>query len=115
MLRPLISLFAGLLALSAFASPALAQTAYPAMAEVSAARAARGLPPFIENQALTRAAQGAAQYRAARLISGHTANNFAFLPRGAQATAAGCAAWEPRMGWGSCFTYEGHRYGGAAW
>jgi hypothetical protein len=113
-MRSLITLFAGL-GLWAFASPARAQTAHAAMAEVRAARAARGLPPFIENRNLTRAAMSAARFRAARLIQGHTANNFAFLPRGAVARAAGCAAWEPALGWGSCCTYEGWRYAGAAW
>ena len=86
-----------------------------ALAEVNAARAQRGLPPYAEDTALTAAAEGAAEYRAAHLIAGHTANDFAFLPAGAPATAAGCAAWEPSLGWGSCATYESHSHAGAAW
>lgn len=86
-----------------------------ALDEVNAARARRGLPPYVEDAALTAAAEGAAAFRAAHLIAGHTANDFAFLPAGATATAAGCAAWEPGLGWGSCCTYDSHRYAGAAW
>ena len=86
-----------------------------ALDEVNATRAARGLPPYTEDPALTTAAEGVAEYRAAHLVAGHTANDFAFLPAGATATAAGCAAWEPSLGWGSCATYESHRYAGAAW
>lgn len=85
-----------------------------AIAEVNAARAARGLPPFIEDASLTRAAQAAATYRASALIEGHTGNDFQFLPAGATAAAAGCAAWEPSLGWGACCTYENWRVAGAA-
>ncbi|HEX5270890.1 MAG TPA: hypothetical protein VFW33_10400, partial [Gemmataceae bacterium] len=86
-----------------------------ALAEVNAARAARGLRPFVEDPKLTAAAEGAAEFRAARLITGHTANDFAFVPSGSSASAAGCAAWEPGLGWGSCCTYEQWTYAGAAW
>ena len=86
-----------------------------ALDEVNAARAQRGLPPYVEDPQLTAAAEGAAEYRAANLVAGHTSNDFAFLPAGATASAAGCAAWEPSWGWGSCCTYESHRYAGAAW
>lgn len=86
-----------------------------ALAEVNAVRAQRGLPPYTEDPALTTAAEGAAEFRAARLIAGHTANDFAFVPAGTNAAAAGCAAWEPSLGWGSCCTYESYRYAGAAW
>ena len=86
-----------------------------ALAEVNAARAARGLPPFVEDASLTAAAHGAARYRAANLMAGHTANDFAFVPSGSSASAAGCAAWEPGLGWGSCCTYERWTYAGAAW
>jgi hypothetical protein len=86
-----------------------------ALDEVNARRAQRGLPPFQEDAGLTAAAQGASEFRAARLIEGHTANDFQFLPPGAFATAAGCAAWPPEMGWGSCCSEEMHRYAGAGW
>ena len=86
-----------------------------ALDEVNAVRAARGLPPFVEDKGLTAAAEGAAAFRAARGTAGHTPSDFAFLPAGTTASAAGCAAWPPEMGWGSCCTYEAHRYAGAAW
>jgi hypothetical protein len=93
------------------ASPGSAE----ALDEVNAARAARGLPPFIRDAGLTAAAAGCAEFRAARLIAGHTANDFAALPPGAYATSAGCAAWEPGMGWGSCCTFDRYTYAGAAY
>jgi hypothetical protein len=86
-----------------------------AMGEVNAARAQRGLPPFERDEGLMAAAQAAADFRAARGIEGHTRNDFAFLPPGAHATAAGCAAWEPSWGFGSCCMYERWRVAGAAW
>jgi hypothetical protein len=86
-----------------------------ALAEVNAARAVRGLRPFILDDGLTKAALGAARFRAANRIAGHTANDFAYLPADAQATAAGCAAWHDSWGWGSCCTYESRTYAGAAW
>ncbi len=86
-----------------------------ALDEVNAARAARGLPPFAKDDQLTQAAIAAAKHRADYLMAGHTANDFAFLPAGASAHAAGCAAWEPSLGWGSCCTYEGYTYAGAAY
>lgn len=86
-----------------------------ALDEVNAARARRGLPPFQHDEGLTRAAQACAQYRADRLIEGHTSNDFAFLPAGSQAAAGGCAAWEPSWGWGSCCTYDRYAYAGAAY
>jgi hypothetical protein len=86
-----------------------------ALDEVNAARAARGLRPFVRDAGLTSAAAGCAEFRAARLIEGHTANDFAALPAGAHATGSGCAAWEPWLGWGSCCTYEGYTYAGAAY
>jgi len=86
-----------------------------ALAEVNAAREARGLRPFVSDPDLNLAARGAAQYRARYLMAGHTDNDFRFLPEGATASAAGCAAWEPSLGWGACCTYEGYTYAGAAW
>jgi hypothetical protein len=86
-----------------------------ALAEVNAVRAQRGLKPFSYDHDLYRAAAGCADFRAERLIAGHTANDFAALPPGASATAAGCAAWEPSWGWGACCTYDNYTYAGAAY
>lgn len=97
------------------ASPTFAAT--PALHEVNAARAARGLPPFAEDPALTAAAMSAADYRAAHRIAGHVSGNlgdFGFLPAGAHADAAGCGALEPSWGWGTCCTYERWTHAGAA-
>lgn len=90
-------------------------TGIEALDEVNATRAQRGLPPFQYDEGLTRAAQACAQFRADRLIQGHTSNDFAFVPAGSHAPAAGCAAWEPSMGWGACCTYDRYTYAGAAY
>ena len=47
-------------------------------------------------------------------MTGHC-DDFAALPPGSVASAAGCAAWHPSAGWGSCCTLENHRYAGAAY
>jgi uncharacterized protein YkwD len=86
-----------------------------ALDEVNAARAARGLRPYIRDNNLTSAATACAEFRAARLMAGHTSNDFAALPPGTSATSSGCAAWEPGFGWGSCCTYDGYTYAGAAY
>ena len=86
-----------------------------ALDEVNAIRTARGLRPYVRDGNLTSAATACAEFRAARLIAGHTSNDFAALPPGTSATSAGCAAWEPGFGWGSCCTYEGYTYAGAAY
>lgn len=86
-----------------------------ALDEVNAARAARGLPPYVRDPGLTQAAMTIAQQRAAQHIAGHTANDFAGLPAGSTAAVAGCAAWHPSMGWGSCATYDRYTFAGAAW
>jgi hypothetical protein len=83
--------------------------------EVNAKRAARGLRPFLRDEGLTQAARACAQFRAAHGLAGHTANDFAFVPAGAFATSAGCAACEAGWGWMSCCTYENYTYAGAAW
>ncbi len=88
---------------------------FNALEAVNDLRSRRGLRPFILDRGLTTAAQGAATFRAARRIAGHTSNDFSFLPSGSNASAAGCAAWEMSWGWGSCCTYENHTYAGAAW
>jgi hypothetical protein len=85
-----------------------------ALDEVNAARAARGLRPFVKDDSLTAGAMNVADFRAARLMAGHTGNDFAGLPAGGMATSAGCAAWEPSFGWGACCTYDNYTYAGAA-
>jgi hypothetical protein len=107
-----IVLFA-VLAFVSITGPALAGT--DALAEVNAARAARGLKPYIKDANLTAGAINVADFRAARLMAGHTSNDFSGLPEGCTATAAGCAAWEPSFGWGACCTYDNYTYAGAAW
>lgn len=91
------------------------QSSNDALSEVNAARARRGLRPFIQDQGLTVGAQRAAQTRAERGLSGHLPNDFAMLPPGTRASAGGCAAWNPGMGWGACGTFENYTYAGAAW
>ncbi len=86
-----------------------------ALADLNRQRAARGLKPYIEDPALTAAAEAAAQYRAARGIAGHTANDFAFLPPGAHASCAGCAANSAAYGYMACEVFGQHTYCGAAW
>ncbi len=83
--------------------------------EVNALRARKGMKPYLPDQGLTKAAYAAACYRAEHLIKGHTKNDFQFLPDGCQADAAGCAAWPPSAGWGSCCIYDRYTYAGAAW
>jgi hypothetical protein len=73
------------------------------------------LRPFIKCEGLTAGAIHVAEFRAERLIVGHTSNDFNGLPAGYWAPAAGCAAWAPYIGWGSCCTYENWRYAGAGW
>ena len=82
--------------------------------EVNAKRAGRGLRPFVRDEGLTQAAQACASFRAERLLFGHTSNDFAFVPAGASAGSAGCAAYPASYGWMSCCTYENYTYAGAA-
>lgn len=110
-----------LIFLALFALPLSAQevrqVATPAevLAEVNALRAQRGLPPYILDPALAQGATACAIHRAQRGIQGHSANDFAFLPAGCRASAAGCAAWPVSMGWGSCCIYERATYAGAGY
>jgi hypothetical protein len=104
-----------LLGLCFFCVASSSWAAEDALAEVNAARAARGLRPYVKDDNLTVGAKNVADFRAARLMAGHTGNDFAGLPAGCTAIAAGCAAWEPSWGWGACATYENHTYAGAAW
>lgn len=85
-----------------------------ALDEVNAARKRIGLPPFVRDEGLVTAAMNCSQYRAIRQISGHV-NDFGFLPAGTSASAAGCAAWSPSMGWGSCCWKENYKFAGAGW
>lgn len=109
-------------------TPAVAAAGYPGtgfapaggvagdgLDEVNAKRAARGLRPFLRDEGLTQAARACAQFRAANGLTGHTSNDFAFVPAGTFASSAGCAACEPGWGWMSCCTYENYTYAGAAW
>lgn len=89
-----------------------------ALAEVNAKRAARGLRPFLPDPDLTEAAQKCAAYRARYRMFGHVTmggGDFAFLPYGARAASAGCAAYPPSYGWMSCCVYDNYTHGGAAW
>lgn len=86
-----------------------------ALSEVNAKRAARGLRPFLRDEGLTRAATGAAQFRAERGLFGHTSNDFSFVPPGTSASSAGCAAYPASYGWMSCCVYDNYTYGGAAY
>jgi hypothetical protein len=104
-----------LLLLALFLAPSFSFAGENALAEVNAARAARGLRPYVEDANLTVAASAAADYRASYRMAGHTSNDFAFLPAGCFAPAAGCAAWEPSWGWGACCTYDNYTYAGAAY
>lgn len=100
---------------AASAATSTATRSDDALDEVNATRAQRGLKPFVRDEQLTVAAREAAKQRAARLLAGHLESDFACLPDGASATAAGCAAWEPSWGWGACCTYDNYTYAGAAW
>jgi len=93
----------------------LSNEAIDALHEVNTARAQRGLSPFIHDPNLTAAAMSCAQTRAAYLAAGHTANDFAALPPGVSARAAGCGALDLSWGWGTCCTYENYQYAGAAY
>jgi uncharacterized protein YkwD len=103
-----------LLAATACCQEAAASEPVEALAEVNALRKARGLRPFVCDEGLTIAAEGAAKFRADRLIEGHTRNDFGFLPRGVKADAAGCAAWYGDK-WGSCCWDGNYTRAGAAW
>lgn len=91
-----------------------------ALAEVNAARAQRGLRPYLPDPVLNRAARKCAEWRAARLCEGHCnlpQGDFTFLepvyPVGS--CAGGCAAWQPSWGFGACAMYDNYTYCGAAW
>lgn len=106
--NPTISTAAG-------ASTVISTNATDALDELNAQRAARGLRPYLRDHNLTLGAMNVAKFRAERRMQGHTKSDFSGLPLGTTAAAAGCAAWPPSLGWGSCCTYENHRFAGAAW
>lgn len=83
--------------------------------EVNAKRAARGLRPFVRDEGLSQAARACAEFRAANGLSGHTSNDFAFVPAGTSASSAGCAAYPASYGWMSCCVYENYTSAGAAY
>ncbi len=85
-----------------------------ALWEVNSQRAARGLRPYIRDEGLTIAARGAAACRASNLCFGHTSNDFAFLPSGCSAVAAGCAAYADNV-FMACAVYDNYTYCGAAY
>lgn len=101
-----------LLSLTLAAPPGALQ--FDALDQVNAQRAARGLPPFARDHGLALGAQAAAAHRASARMFGHTANDFAFLPPGARASAAGCAAYPAHYGFMACCTYDRAIYAGAA-
>ena len=97
------------------ASATVTNGADDALNEVNAERARRGLRPYQPDPLLNQAAQSCARIRAASFIRGHLSNDFAQLPSGTSASAAGCGALEPSWGWGTCCTYDNYTYAGAAW
>jgi hypothetical protein len=86
-----------------------------ALPEVNAKRASRGLPPFERDEELTRAAYACSAFRAAHGITGHTNDDFLFLPDRSLADATGVGAFPPSYGWMTCCTNESYRRAGAAW
>lgn len=96
-------------------APEAATEVADALAEVNAARQARGLRPYQNDPQLAQAALACARERARAGIHGHLASDFVHLPAGARADAAGCGALEDNWGWGSCCTYDDYSHAGAAW
>lgn len=88
--------------------------AVDALAEVNAARAARGLRPYLRDDGLTVAAKAAAKYRAERGIRGHCNSDFVFLPAGAHSNCAGCAALDASWKFQACEQFGRWTYCGAA-
>jgi hypothetical protein len=97
------------------ATPAVDPTGEDTLAEVNALRARSGLPPYIYDHNLAVGAVACAKFRAAKLMEGHTPNDFAFLPPGSFAPKGGCGAAADSFGWLSCAVYENATYAGAAW
>jgi len=93
-----------------------AGAAVDALDLLNSQRSARGLPPFIRDEGLSQAAAKCAAHRAANRISGHCggSGDFAFLPDGSRAEAAGCACWPNDGTFGACCAYERWARAGAA-
>lgn len=85
-----------------------------ALDEVNDLRAARGLSAYRRDDGLMIGAKACADFRAANGMSGHTNNDFSFLPGGSFAPSAGCAAWPHEMGFGACCVYDDYTFAGAA-
>ena len=97
--------------------PLASQPTTDALSEVNAARARRGLRPYIADAGLTQAAKDCCEYRAAHRIKGHVTGgmgDFQFLPQGVTASAVGAGALEPSWGFQACAMYESFRSAGAA-
>jgi hypothetical protein len=62
---------------------------FHAMDKMNARRSSMGLYAYVEDPALQAAAEACVQFKAQNCLSGHTGNDFAFLPAGASAKAAG--------------------------
>ena len=110
-----LSLLAFTLTARAVAEEVPVASAQQVLDEVNAARAARGLRPYVLDETLAQGATACAIQRARTRNAGHTSNDFGFLPPGASARAAGCAAWPVGMGWGSCCTYDNYTFAGAGY
>jgi len=93
------------------AAPAPAADAF---ADLNAYRAANRLPKFTRDEGLSRAAEAAASFRAKHRLFGHTESDFKFLPAGASADAAGCAAYPAGYGIMACGLRDDHTHAGAA-
>lgn len=90
-----------------------------ALSEVNAARAKRGLRPYINDPVLNKAALACARYRAERLMAGHCdtpRGDFSFLPEGydTNGVVGGCAGLTPDWGFQACAMYDNYKYCGAA-
>lgn len=103
--------------------PELPVGSVDALDELNAKRSREGLKPFVYDEGLTIAAARAAKARAERLLFGHLdgqIGDFACLPSGVNADAAGCAAYPESYGWMSCCMNprtgdDGYKYAGAAY
>ncbi len=88
--------------------PVKPSTANAALDEVNALRRARGIPELVFDATLAEAAQKCAEWRAARGVSGHTPNDFDFLPdrNYRLAVATGCAAWDVGDRFAACGLFD---------
>jgi hypothetical protein len=90
--------------------------------EVNAKRAARGLPPFIRDEGLSRGAARCASIKAANCHSGHLnggMSDFACLDPGVHCRSTGADGSKCHLGdgwgWMTCCTFDNYQYAGAAW